>query len=118
VVERTAELRASEQRFQPLVQHSSEVVILVDADGKVEYVSESMTRVFGYSEAHMLGRRLSHILDTDAAARLGEGLAEVAERPYACSSWSCRCATATGTCAPSSSPSPTSSTIRPWAGWS
>ena len=30
VVERTAELRASEQRFQALVQHSSEVVILVD----------------------------------------------------------------------------------------
>jgi hypothetical protein len=29
VVERTAELRASEQRFQALVQHSSEVVILV-----------------------------------------------------------------------------------------
>jgi PAS fold len=59
VVERTAELRASEQRFQALVQHSSEVVILVGADGKVEYVSESMTRVVGYSEAHLLGRPLT-----------------------------------------------------------
>jgi hypothetical protein len=38
VVERTAELRAS----------------------------ESMTRVFGYSEAHLLGRPLSQILDPDA----------------------------------------------------
>jgi len=82
VVERTAELRASEQRFQALVQHSSEVVILVDADGRVVYVSESMARVFGYSEAHLLGRRLSQILDAEAGARLGEGLAEVAERPY------------------------------------
>jgi diguanylate cyclase (GGDEF)-like protein/PAS domain S-box-containing protein len=82
VVERTAELRASEQRFQALVQHSSEVVILVDAEGKVEYVSESMTRVFGYSEAHLLGRRLTQFLDSDAGARLREGLAEVAERPY------------------------------------
>jgi diguanylate cyclase (GGDEF)-like protein/PAS domain S-box-containing protein len=82
VIERTAELRASEQRFQALVQHSSEAVILVDADGKVEYVSESMTRVFGYSEAHLLGRRLTQILDSGAGARLREGLAEVAERPY------------------------------------
>jgi diguanylate cyclase (GGDEF)-like protein/PAS domain S-box-containing protein len=82
VVERTAELRASEQRFQALVQHSSEVVILVDADGRVEYVSESMTRVFGYSEAHLLGRRLTQVLDSDAGVRLREGLAEVAERPY------------------------------------
>jgi diguanylate cyclase (GGDEF)-like protein/PAS domain S-box-containing protein len=82
VVERTAELRASEQRFQALVQHSSEVVILVDADARVEYVSESMTRVFGYSEAHLLGRRLTQLMDDEAAIRLREGLAEVAERPY------------------------------------
>jgi diguanylate cyclase (GGDEF)-like protein/PAS domain S-box-containing protein len=82
VVERTAELRASEQRFQALVQHSSEVVILVDADARVEYVSESMTRVFGYSEAHLLGRRLTQLMDDEAGIRLLEGLAEVAERPY------------------------------------
>jgi PAS domain S-box-containing protein len=82
VIERTAELRASEQRFQALVQHSSEVVILVDRDAKVEYVSESMTKVFGYSEAHLLGRPLTQVLDTDSSARLREGLAEVAERPY------------------------------------
>jgi diguanylate cyclase (GGDEF)-like protein/PAS domain S-box-containing protein len=82
VVERTAELRASEQRFQALVQHSSEVVILVGSDANVEYVSESMTRVFGYSEAHLLGRPLTQILDPDPGIRLREGLAEVSERPY------------------------------------
>jgi diguanylate cyclase (GGDEF)-like protein/PAS domain S-box-containing protein len=82
VVERTAELRASEQRFQALVQHSSEVVILVDADARVEYVSESMTRLFGYSEAHLLGRRLTQLMDDETGIRLREGLAEVAERPY------------------------------------
>jgi PAS domain S-box-containing protein len=82
VVERTAELRASEQRFQALVQHSSEVVILVGSDANVEYVSESMTRVFGYSEAHLLGRPLTQILDPDPGVRLREGLAEVSERPY------------------------------------
>jgi diguanylate cyclase (GGDEF)-like protein/PAS domain S-box-containing protein len=82
VVERTAELRASEQRFQALVQHSSEVVILVDRHANVEYVSESMTRVFGYGEAHLQGRPLSRIFDADAGTRLREGLAEVAERPY------------------------------------
>jgi diguanylate cyclase (GGDEF)-like protein/PAS domain S-box-containing protein len=82
VIERTAELRASEQRFQALVQHSSEVVILVDRDAKVEYVSESMTRVFGYGEAHLQGRSLSGIFDPEAGRRLREGLAEVAQRPY------------------------------------
>ena len=82
VIERTTELRASEQRFQALVQHSSEVVILVGSNANVEYVSESMTRVFGYSEAHLLGRPLTQILDPDPGIRLREGLAEVSERPY------------------------------------
>ena len=82
VVERTAELRASEQRFQALVQHSSEVVILVDRNGKVEYVSESMTRVFGYGEDDLQGRIISEILNADAGARLREAIAEVTQRPY------------------------------------
>jgi diguanylate cyclase (GGDEF)-like protein/PAS domain S-box-containing protein len=82
VAERTAELRASEQRFQALVQHSSDVVILVDLEATVEYVSESMSRVFGYSEADLTGRPLGQILDAEAGTRLLEGLADVAERPY------------------------------------
>ena len=82
VIERTTELRASEQRFQALVQHSSEVVILVGSNANVEYVSESMTRVFGYSEAHLLGRPLTQILDPEAQSRLVEALASVAQRAY------------------------------------
>jgi diguanylate cyclase (GGDEF)-like protein/PAS domain S-box-containing protein len=82
VIERTTELRASEQRFQALVQHSSEVVILVDRHGNVEYVSESMSRVFGYSQADLQGRPLNGILDPEAGAQLLEGLADVAQRPY------------------------------------
>jgi diguanylate cyclase (GGDEF)-like protein/PAS domain S-box-containing protein len=82
VTERTAELQASEQRFQALVQHSSEVVILVNRNGLVEYVSESMTGVFGYGEADLQGRPLSDIFHLDAGTRLRGGLAEVAQRPY------------------------------------
>jgi len=82
VIERTAELRASQQRFQALVQHSSEVVILASAEGRVDYVSESMTRVFGYREGHLLGKPVTQILDPEAGARLAQGLAEVAQRPY------------------------------------
>ncbi len=83
VVERTTELRASEQRFQALVQHSSEVVILVDADSKVEYVSESMTRVFGYSEAHLLGPPAHRDPGPRGRSRgWSRRLASVAQRPY------------------------------------
>jgi diguanylate cyclase (GGDEF)-like protein len=117
VVERTTELRASEQRFQALVQHSSEVVILVDADARVEYVSESMTRVFGYSEAHLLGRRLTQLMDDEAGSGCARGWPRSPSGPTGCWSWSCPCATATATPAPPRSPSPTCSTTPASAGW-
>ncbi|MFF5225656.1 putative bifunctional diguanylate cyclase/phosphodiesterase [Dactylosporangium sp. NPDC000521] len=80
---RTAELRASEQRFQALVQHSSDVVTVVALDGTVTYQSESIARVFGYSREHVTGRRLTGFLPDEAGGRLEEAFAAVADTPYA-----------------------------------
>ena len=43
-----AELRHSEARFRALVQHSSDVVLLIGPDTTVRYVSPSILRVMGY----------------------------------------------------------------------
>ncbi|GAA0797403.1 putative bifunctional diguanylate cyclase/phosphodiesterase [Spirilliplanes yamanashiensis] len=80
---RVAEVSASEQRFHALVQHSSDVVTVVDANGVVLYQSESVRRVFGYSARTLTGRALIHLLHPDSAARLVEALRTVAGRPYA-----------------------------------
>ncbi|MDG6109242.1 EAL domain-containing protein [Dactylosporangium aurantiacum] len=80
---RTADLRASEQRFQALVQHSSDVVTVVSLDGVVTYQSESISRVFGYDREHTTGRRLAEFLPDDARVRLEEAFGAVADTPYA-----------------------------------
>ncbi|MEU0554455.1 EAL domain-containing protein [Dactylosporangium sp. NPDC006015] len=80
---RTAELRASEQRFQALVQHSSDVVTVVAVDGTITYQSESITRVFGYDREHVAGQRLTGFLPDEARARLEEAFGAVADTPYA-----------------------------------
>ena len=59
VIERTGQLHASEQRFRSLVQNSSDMLTVVDADGAVRYQSPSIKRVLGHPEG---GDQLS-ILD-------------------------------------------------------
>jgi diguanylate cyclase (GGDEF)-like protein/PAS domain S-box-containing protein len=74
VVERTTELRASEQRFHALVQHSSDVVTVVDLDGTILYQSDSIQRVFGYEPEALVGLRIGELLDTPHEVQLLEGL--------------------------------------------
>ncbi|GAB3839412.1 hypothetical protein GCM10027610_045170 [Dactylosporangium cerinum] len=106
---RTAELRASEQRFQALVQHSSDVVTVVALDGAVTYQSESIQRVFGYPREHITGQRILDFLGEEARDRLEEAFGAVSETPTPAASWRSRCATPTGTSAWPRSPSPTCS---------
>jgi diguanylate cyclase (GGDEF)-like protein/PAS domain S-box-containing protein len=75
---RLNDLRASEQRFEALVQHSSDVVTVVDADGTVTYQSESILGVFGYDAESLLGASLADILEARSAERLMAALQDVA----------------------------------------
>ena len=58
VAERTAELRATECYYRALVQHSSDVITVVDPELTVRYVSDSMVDVFGHEPSEFLGRGL------------------------------------------------------------
>ena len=76
VEERTAELRASQQRFEALVQHSSDVITIADSAGVVIYQSESAQRVFGYRPDELTGRSLTEILEPVHAASLLQAIQE------------------------------------------
>jgi PAS domain-containing protein len=61
-------LRASEERFRSLVQSSSDVISIVDADGAVRYHSESVRRVLGYDPGELVdGDPLSLSIPTTAS---------------------------------------------------
>jgi diguanylate cyclase (GGDEF)-like protein/PAS domain S-box-containing protein len=79
---RVVELRGSEQRFKALVQHSSDVVTVIDVDGNVRYQSESIERVFGYFGDALLDRPLSDLLDDASAQRLAATVDELTAEPY------------------------------------
>src|SRR5581483_9408277 len=70
---RLEELHGSEQRFEGLVRHSSDVVTVIDPDGTIQYQSESVERVFGHRPEALTGRSAADLLDLPSARRLGRG---------------------------------------------
>jgi diguanylate cyclase (GGDEF)-like protein/PAS domain S-box-containing protein len=74
-------VRASEERFRSLVQNSSDVISIVDADGGVRYHSESVRRVLGYDPAELVDGDPLSLVHPDDRERVGRFVAEAALRP-------------------------------------
>ena len=83
VAHRTAELSASERRFQALVQQSSDSVAVVDPDSTIRYQSESVERIFGYPASTLVGRKLIEVAGSRAAPRITAAIESVSAEPYA-----------------------------------
>ncbi|MDF1505846.1 EAL domain-containing protein [Roseisolibacter sp. H3M3-2] len=61
-------VRASEARFRSLVQHSSDIIALLDAGGTVRYVSPSIERNLGHAAEPLLGTPIrTHVHPDDVA---------------------------------------------------
>jgi diguanylate cyclase (GGDEF)-like protein/PAS domain S-box-containing protein len=74
-------LRASEERFRSLVQNSSDVISIVDADGGVRYHSESVRRVLGYNPADLVDADPLTLVHPDDRERVARFVADAAQRP-------------------------------------
>jgi two-component system, sensor histidine kinase and response regulator len=67
-------LRLSEEHFRSLIEHSSDVITVLDAQGAINYVSPAIERVLGYPTGELVGRDVLELLHPDdvpvaAAAR-------------------------------------------------
>ncbi|MBW3632176.1 MAG: PAS domain S-box protein [Chloroflexi bacterium] len=69
-----AMLQASEKRFRALVQNSSDIIVVFDADGIRRYVSPSVEHLLGYPPADLLGQGLEELIHPDDAPRLQEAI--------------------------------------------
>ncbi len=80
VQERTAELRATQRYYRALVRDASDVVMVVDPDLSVRYVSDSILKIFGYRPEQLTGRGLD-FFGPAAARALTEALERVGLKP-------------------------------------
>ena len=68
--------RTSEARFSSLVQHSSDLITVLDASGLVVYQSPSIERVLGYAPEELVGTRFERLLAPGEEGRLPHVLAD------------------------------------------
>ena len=58
-------VRNNEARFRALVQHSSDVITILDADGTIRYASPSVWTVLGHDPQSLVGTRLTALLHAE-----------------------------------------------------
>jgi diguanylate cyclase (GGDEF)-like protein/PAS domain S-box-containing protein len=81
VVERTVEVAASRERFAALVQHSSDVVTVLDVSGVIRYQSMSSERLFGFHPSELEGTSLCDLMTPSDATGFLDALAYAAAEP-------------------------------------
>ena len=62
--------RQSEARFRSLVQNSSDIVTVIDADTTIRYQTPSVERILGYGPEELVGTRLLDLIHPDDAPRV------------------------------------------------
>ncbi|MDQ6612557.1 MAG: EAL domain-containing protein, partial [Gemmatimonadota bacterium] len=73
-----SKVKESEARFRALVQHSSDVITIVDCDGTIRYVSPSVSTVFGHDPRKIVGTKLAALLHPDDLLGAMHFLSEIA----------------------------------------
>jgi PAS domain S-box-containing protein len=74
------EERRSAERFRSLVQHSSDVITVLEPDLTVTYASPSVKAVFGYEPEHLAGKNVLSFLGADERGRGEEFFSALARR--------------------------------------
>lgn len=71
-------IEQSEERFKGVIEHSNDIIVLLDADTNIIYTSPAMQRQLGYEEWEVLGQAFSNFLIEDDVAETVSVLERVA----------------------------------------
>jgi len=85
-----AERKQLEEEFRSLVEHSSDIIQVVDEKGIIRYVSPSVERVLGYKPEELLGRASTDVVHPDDLEKVAESFGRV-RQPGETTTIECRC---------------------------
>ncbi len=70
-------LRRSEARFRSLVKHASDLVAILDSDGRMTWLSPSVSEVLGFTHREIADHPIGDLVHVDDRSKLDERLAAV-----------------------------------------
>jgi PAS domain S-box-containing protein len=76
-----AALQASEEHFRRLIENASDVATVLDADGRIQYQSPSITRVLGYTPEELMGASSFDFVHPDDMAVTRALMRSITDRP-------------------------------------
>jgi diguanylate cyclase (GGDEF)-like protein/PAS domain S-box-containing protein len=88
--DRNRDLKLSEGRFRSLVQNSSDVVSVLDPEGRVTYITPSVAKVFGHRPIELEGHPFTDLIHPDDHSKVYAVLAETLSRSGTSSTVDCR----------------------------
>lgn len=75
--EAEAALRASEQRFATLVNATTDAIVIIDANGRYEYVNPAACALWGYSRDEFLRLTVADVVVPDLHDQIGAALGAI-----------------------------------------
>ncbi|MEO8613381.1 MAG: ATP-binding protein, partial [Chloroflexota bacterium] len=77
VSKRTAELQRSKDRVEAILNHSSDVILLIDREGLIQQSNFTFYQEFGYQSGEEFGKRLDFLVDDNQSQSVLDALDKV-----------------------------------------
>jgi PAS domain S-box-containing protein len=82
VEKRTTELRESEEKYRLLIENQTDLIVKVGLDGKFQFISQSYCKMFGKTEAELIGHNFLPLVHPEDQAATSKAMEALYHPPY------------------------------------
>ncbi|MBA7521702.1 hypothetical protein ES705_13813 [subsurface metagenome] len=90
-------LKKTKEKFQALIENSSDIIQIIDSEGIIRYISPSVQRILGYKPEELIGKTSFDWIHSDDRPAVAEEFQKAFQKPDELRITVCRCKHKDGT---------------------